>query len=125
MSDVYHLSGSYNTKPLGGSLSGDPSLSSFLDESVVLVNKTLSYYELTTDPVVSVNLCGLSAVNVLVVKTIGGKVRVRITSSDGSTQSIPVDSLLVIHSASVDITAIDVQRVAGITTQVRIFLGER
>lgn len=81
-------------------------------------------YLLDTDGALSVELGGLSAVNVLIVRTLGGKVRVRITSADGAQQSIPVDSLLVLVGQAVPVTAIDLTREPATSTQVQVFLGE-
>jgi hypothetical protein len=125
MADVFKLEGSYSTHPTSGSPSGNPEIDAPISERVGLKNKTVGYYELTADAPVSVDFGGLANVNVLYLKTVGGKVRVRITSSDGATQSIPVDTVLAIISKSVAITAIDLTRVAGVDTNVRVFLGER
>lgn len=125
MADVFVLEGSFSTKPTSGNPSGNPEVESPISERITLANKTLGLYELTVDTPVSVDFGGLTNVNVLVIKTVGGKVRVRLTSADGATQAVPVDSMLILLDRSVPITAIDLTRVAGVATTVRVFLGER
>lgn len=58
-------------------------------------------------------------------KAIGGKCRARITTTDGATQSIPIDPVGFLVSLSVPVTAIDLTRVAasGVTVRVRVALG--
>ena len=80
---------------------------------------------LSADSVQSVDLGGLSNVNFLSVRAVGGKIRVRITSADGTNQSIPVDPILVLRSDSVNITALDLTRLANTETEVYIVLAER
>lgn len=124
MSDVFSLDGSYQTQPTSGSLSGNPEVDALLSERVTLKNKLLGYYELLADAPVTVSLGGLAAVNVIVIKTTGGKVKATFTSADGATQALPVDPLLVLLDRSVDITVITLTRVAATNTYVHVFLGE-
>lgn len=126
MADLFTLSGFYGSRPLSGAPSGFPSIDTPLLEQVQLARGPFQVVTLSSDSVVPVDLCGLTDVNVLVLKVTGSKVRVRITSADGSLQSIPVDSFLVIITETVPITAIDLTRLAGgVETDVRIFLGEK
>lgn len=81
-------------------------------------------FELTDDSPVSVPLAALSRAHAVFVKTVGGKVRVRLTSADGSSQAIPVDSMLLLISESVPFTAIDITRAAGVPVTVRVLLAE-
>ena len=123
--DTFKLTGDYVTLPLSGSPSGDPEISSPVDESVTIKNKAIGLYELTADAVVAVGLCGLAGAHVVILKTVGGKVKVRLTSADGAVQSVPVDSFLCLISQTVPLTALDLTRVSGVTTTVKVFLGER
>ena len=123
--DTFKLSGDYVTLPLSGSPSGDPEISSPLDEQITLKNKAIGLYELTADAVVAVGLCGLAGAHVIVLKTVGGKVKVRLTSADGAVQSVPVDTFFCVISQTVPFTALDLTRVSGVTTTVKVFLGER
>jgi hypothetical protein len=123
--DVFRLLGSYSTQPAEPG-SGLPGAEASIDEIVSLAKAPLvAEYSLTGDSPVSVSLGGLSNVGVLVIKATGGKVRARLTSADGSQQAVPVDSLLILTSLTVPITAIDLTRVAGISTVARVTLGER
>lgn len=125
MADTFKLSGSYTTQPTSGSPSADPEVVAPIDEAVGLIRKSLSIFDLTVDTPVAVGFGGLTNAHVLIVKTVGGKVRLRITTADGATQAIPVDSFYASISLTVPITAIDVTRVAGQPTTVKVFLGER
>lgn len=125
MADALRLTGSYSTTPYVGVRSGIPSVESPIDERVILVNKTIGQYDLTVDTPVPVDLSGLTQVNVLFVKAIGGKIRLRLTSADGSQQAIPVDSFFALISLSTAITAIDLTRTPGTVTTVDIFMGQR
>jgi hypothetical protein len=123
--DTFKLSGSYSTQPLSGSPSADPEVTAPIEELITLKNKAISLYELTADAVQVVGLCGLTNAHVVIVKTVGGKVKLRLTSADGTTQSVPVDSFFCVISQSVPFTALDLTRVSGVTTTVKVFLGER
>ena len=123
--DTFTLTGAFETKPTSGSLSGVPSLVASLDERVQLENKSIQYFDLTGDAPVSVLFPTSFDCNVLVVKVDGGKARVRLTSSDGSTQSVPVDGFLVLMTYSVPITAIDLTRAPGVQVQVQVFMGDQ
>lgn len=126
MSSIFRLSGSYLTEPTSGNPSGVPSVNAPIDESVSLELQATPQVVLTTDATVTVDLCGLTSVHVLAVKTVGGKVRVDLTSADGTAQAVPVDSFFVNISQSVPITAISLTRVAaGNNTTVSLFLGQR
>lgn len=119
------LSGSLSLKPPVGTPSGQPSTIATFSEKVSLERQLSANYTLTVDTAVSVTITPLTGVNFLMVKASGGELRVRITSSDGTTQAIPVDSLLVLISNTVDITAIDLLREAGIETEVFLVLGQK
>jgi hypothetical protein len=98
-------------------------VSTHVDERATLAAKSTAEYALSSDAPVSVALDGMASVNVLMVKT-DGKARVRLTTSDGATQAWPCDGFLLLMTRSVAITAIDLTRVAGVATNVRLFLGQ-
>lgn len=125
MSDIFAITGSYSATPASGTPSADPIITAALDERQMLATEQYSQLTLTNDSPVLLPLGGLSSINVLIVKCVGGKVRVRVTSADGSQQSVPVDSFLALMSASVPMTAVDVTRTPGVVTVVRYFLGQK
>lgn len=125
MADVFKLAGSYATLLAGGEASGVPVEGAQLSESVTLKRKSVQTHDLVADAPVVVSLGGLSQFEVLVLRAVGGKVRVRLTSADGASQSVPVDGLLVLISLAVPFTAMDLTRLAGTATTVVVFMGER
>lgn len=125
MADIFTLTGGFFTRPASGSPSGFPSVEAPISEVFSIDKKVTPSIDLDTDSPVACDLGNLTDVNVLIVKAIGGKVRMRITSADGATQSIPIDSFFVLTSLSVPITALDFTRQAGVLTTVQTFLGQR
>lgn len=125
--DLFELSGGVSTRPISGQPSGCPSIDTPLNEKVQLERFATQELELTTDATVPIDFCGLTKANVVTVKVASGsKVRIDFTSSDGTDQSVPVDSFLALISEAVDITALTVTRLAGgLTTRVKVFLGEK
>lgn len=63
-----------------------------LDERMQLANELVGQITLDSEGPISLPFGGLSAANLLVLKVAGDPVVVRITSSAGSTQAIPVDT---------------------------------
>lgn len=125
MAYQFALTGGYTTDPLNGVPSLAPSVNAPLDEAMVLIKKTEYDVLLDVDAPIAVQFGGVANAHVVVLKTVGGKMRVRLTSADGSQQSIPVDSTLILISQAVPITAIDLTRVPATPIDVRIYLGER
>lgn len=128
MADAYRLSGSAETQPLVGSPSMVSSISAVLDEQIQLAQKDAARQVfLNADGPISVPLpTGITGVNVLHLKIISGSsVVARLTSASGTTQSWPVDPLVILHTLTMPVTAIDLTRVAGVDTVVEIFLGQK
>jgi len=130
MSETFTLNGSYQTSgqtPTGGSgaLSMDPTIPAIISETMTLKAKAAYDLPIATDSVVPVPFPGVVNAHVVMLKATG-KVRVRATSADGTTQSIPVDGALILISSTVPVTALDVMRVPGAAAlTVRVFLGEK
>jgi hypothetical protein len=124
MADVFNLGGNYTTQPASGAPSADPSFIAPIDETMTLVHKHFDTIDLGSDLATPVDFGGVTNCHVAIIKTVGGKVMVRVTSADGTTQSIPVDQFFVVMSNTVPITAIDLTRVPGQVTTVKVFLGE-
>ncbi len=103
----------------------NPDIPAPIEERLRLSKKHYDEMSLSADAFVAVALGGLSNVHVLVVKVPGGRVTLRLTSAAGSQQLVPCEELVVLVSKTVPLTAIDVQRAPGVTTTVRLFLGEK
>jgi len=124
MADQFVLSGSYTVTPLSLT-SLDPSLATPIDEPLALKSKQPSDITLSVDTPVAVPFGTLVNAHVVILKALGGKVKARLTSADGTTQAIPFDSFLILMSQTVPITAIDLTRVLTTATTVKVFLGEK
>ena len=125
MSSTMRASGQITDQPISGIGSGQPTTTIPLDETVALSDSSMtSAYNLTVDGPVNVDFGTLDGANVIFIKTIGGRVVVRLTSAAGTTQAVPVDSILFLICTSEPITAIDLERVAGQDTRVNVALGQ-
>jgi hypothetical protein len=119
------LQGSVSVGNQQGMVSGQPTILTSINERMTATSDLAAKYTLSSDTAQTVDLGGLANINFLSVRAVGGKIRVRITSSDGTNQSIPVDPILVLRSDSVNITALDLTRLANTETEVYIVLAER
>lgn len=119
------LEGSVEVSSPVGNPSGHPQALVQLAEILYTGKYSVQTVTLSADSATSLSLGALSEANFLVIRVDGGKVRVRITSSDGTSQSIPVDPLLILRCDSVGITAIDITRTTGIDTDVYAVLGQK
>jgi hypothetical protein len=124
MADTFKLLGSYETVPLGSVQSFAESIIASINESVVVVHKQVGLIDLSSDSPAAVSFGGVASANIITMKATG-KVKARLTSADGSVQAIPFDDYFILMSRSVPITAIDLTRVSGVATTVRVFLGEK
>ena len=124
MAYQFALTGGYTNTPLDGVPSLAPNVDAPLDESMVVLKKAESDVDLDVDTPVAIAFGGVMNASIVILKTVGGKIRARLTSADGTTQSIPIDSTFILISRSVPITAIDLIRVPATSCQVRYFLGE-
>lgn len=126
--DVFKLEGRWLTRPSVDPVSADmEARSTPIFELVNLAKKLVDEYDLTSDAVQSVSLGGLAAAgaHILIVKvTSGGEVKVRITTTDGATQAIPVNSFLVLICTTNPITALDLTRTTGVEAIVKVFMGQ-
>jgi len=122
--DEFLLSGSYTTTPLSGEYSLTPSFTAPIDERIVLLYKSSQEYDLAVDTPVAVPFPGMTGANVVILKAVGGKVKARLTSADGTTQAIPFDSYLILMSLAYPITALDLTRTPATPTNVQVFLGQ-
>ncbi len=125
MADLWKLEGSWTTTPRTGVPSGDPTMSAVVEESQNLGKKHYDTVALLTDGVTAVNFGGVTNANVVTIRTDGGRVTARLTHADGATQIVPVNPHMILIVQDRPITALDVARVAGQDTTVKVFLGER
>ena len=126
MSDKFSITGSWQTSPQTGALlaSGAPSLSAPINEVVTLAQKNFDDYLLSADAVVPVQFGGVANANVIEISC-DRKIKARFTSADGAVQVMPIDGHLSLISKTVPYTAIDLQRVAGQETRVKVFIGQK
>ena len=108
-----------------GNPSGQPTVLLSKDENMPLRNYLSTVVYLTVDTAVTVSLGPLTGVNYLSIRSGDGKIRVRLTSADGTTQAVPVYPSLDLRSDTVDITAIDLTRTAGVDSEVFIVMGQK
>lgn len=125
MSQQLKLEGALVIEEAIGDYQGQSQITNVIKESMTVLQYQSTVYVLSSDSAQTVSLGSLSAVNVLQLRVVGNKVRVRITSSDGTTQAIPVDSFLCIISDSVDITAIDLTRTVGSESTVYVTICQK
>jgi hypothetical protein len=126
VADTWSLNGSHQTIPLSpGNPSGRSTCITPLEENLTLKDKSDSDITLIVDTPVSVPFGTLAGANVVVIKPMGGGVTARLSSAAGTTQVIPIDTLLVLVNTAVPITAIDLTRTTAVSTTVSYFLGEK
>jgi len=122
---TFQLSGSITISPAVGCPSGQFNTGICLSEMMYLsATAQDGDFSLTVDTPVVFPFGAVTNANIIFIKT-SAKVKVRLTSADGATQSVPVDSLLILEAVSVPVTAIDFTRVAGTSTTVQVFIGQK
>jgi hypothetical protein len=121
--DVFALDGGFSAGLALGPPGVDDDLTGDVKSRVYLKNKLANRYSLESGSPVNVSFGGLASAGVVVLRCTG-KILARLTSANGAQQVVPVDSLLVLLSGSVPITAIDLTRAASTATLVQVFLGE-
>ncbi len=126
MSDVFRLRGEFSAAPAVFDLGVQqaPEVLAPLLHSLYLARRVNLLISLTSDSPLTVDLGSLSGAHVVILQSTS-KVRARLTSSDGSTQAVPVDPLQLLISQAVPVTAIDLTRLPGVNTEVTLFLGEK
>jgi hypothetical protein len=127
VAETFQFSADVSSQPVVGFPSGDPTVDipiNFLGQIKRPLQQGAVF--LTTDNPVSLSFGDLASAMIVVITTVGGKIRVRYTSTDGAQQAVPCDPIAVVVAQSVPMTAVDVTRVAGSgsTVQVNYALGE-
>jgi hypothetical protein len=125
MASQFVLSGGYTTTPLDGVPSFAPNVDAPFDESITIRTKTEYDQDLSVDTAIPLQFGGVTNANVVILKSTGGKFKAKLTSADGTQQSIPIDTVFVLIAQSVPITAIDLTRVPATPTTVRVYLAEK
>lgn len=124
--DLFSIQGQWSTSPQTGGLlaSGAAALLTPILEQMSLDEKQVATYDLVGDSPQSIAFGGVTNANVVIIAATR-KVRARLTSADGSQQSIPIDGLAILISRSVPFTALDLTRVPATDTDVAVFLGQK
>lgn len=125
--DTFTLDGSYTVAPSMGNPPGIPTIETPLNTSLQLQNKSVKFFSLASDPAPSATPVpfDFANVHVVVVQVTGGHVQMKVTSPDGASQAIPVNSVLcLITDALNPITAIDLLQDINVQVDVQIFMGE-
>lgn len=124
--DLFALAGSYQCTPCSGVPSGDPIIQAALNESAYLSGKQIDTVSLPDATPKAVSFGDLTQADVIVLRATGGKVSAAISSSDGTSQVVPVEPLLILMNDSVAVTAIVLTAASGAPTiAVKVFLGQR
>lgn len=99
----------------------------FFSEALAVARKIYDEIWLSDNTTINIAFGGLSEVNVLFIQAVGGKVKLRVTSTDGSQQALPVDPIQLLVSKSVGITALDITRDSTVTNTVKVavFLAQK
>lgn len=124
MADNFLLQGRWNTEPESFTVSGCPTFNTLFEEEFRLEQKLYQDIKLESDVAESVSFGDVTNANVVLIKT-NYKISARFTSADGALQTLPIDQLLYIISKTVPFTAIDLTRLAGQDTKVKVFIGEK
>lgn len=94
-------------------------------ESASLSQKTVTGpLQLISDAPVSVPFGAVTNAKVIVIKCVGGPVRVGYTSEHGTDQGLPADLHILFCPTGHPVTAINLTRSPGVLTEVRVYLGE-
>lgn len=109
---------------ISASLAGYPSTITELAERFNTGQVVVKSYTLSADAAQVVQLDGLSGVNFLMVKTDGNHVKLTVSSADGASHSVPVDTLYISISRTVAYTALSLTRDAGVSTDVTVLFAK-
>ena len=138
MFDTLTLGGAVTTRPTFGSPSGLPSLEIPLGVVRQLQNKSIQQFTLDANVAEPVQMPSAFTANVLCVNVVGGAVLVELTYTApnpalpvgypdllGSTQTVVVDSQLILVCDWASIAALNLYRQPGVQVNVQIFLGQK
>lgn len=124
MADTFILAGKYAIRPPVSSLGVNaPAVTTELSESFGILQKAVVPLTLGADSAEAVAFGDVANAHVVVIHA-SAKVIARFTSADGSSQIVPCD-MLMLKSLTVPITALTLQRQAGVATTVTVVLAEK
>lgn len=95
-----------------------------LSGDIAVKNYVVEPYTLNTDGDVAISLGGLAAAHIVAID-VDQPCLVKLTSTAGTTQIVPVQGLLYIESLTTAFTAITISRPSGIVTTARVVLVEK
>jgi len=121
---TFTLSGKYSLRPpVGPTGVNDTTIAVDLSETITILSGKASIpVTLAADGAEAVAFGDIASANIVIIHC-DAKVIARFTSADGTTQAVPVDDLLLLITEAVPITALTLQRVAGILTNAQVVLG--
>lgn len=106
---------------------GDLAFQATILERMSLAAKHADVVTLGADPEEEVSFGDLGSAHVVMLRVLtldAGTVLARLTHADGTDQVVPVDPALHLFCSSSPITALSLQRSAGVAARVSVFLGE-
>lgn len=123
MSSLFTLLGSYQATPPVRSTTETTDVGQAFELRALLTRKHYDEIDILSNSPVTVAFGGVTNAHYVVIQS-DQKVQVKLTSTDGAAQIVPVDNLLILSAYLVPITAITLVRLAGVDTRVKVFLGE-
>lgn len=120
MADRLDIDGTFVVTP-----SGTPSLeltpSGTIDETLQLTKRSNDKWDLSAAVSQVISFGPVTDAHVVKAKTVGGEIILEITTAEGTDQTVPVDSVLILISETNPVTAI---KATG-TGELNLFLGEK
>lgn len=120
------LSGSYTLTPPNYPPSAQQTIGSPIQETNYVQRWAAVDMDLTSDAATSIPLpAGASQIHFLYVKVQGGSpIDLQITSADGTSQVVPVDSLAILYFNNRPVTDIKAVRTAGVLTTLTYLIAQ-
>lgn len=125
MSSTFQFKGRFDIKPSPTStdLSGDFEIAADVLERLEVTKRLATVVALGADGVETLNMADIANAAVVIVKA-DNEVIVRVTTSAGATQAIGGVTFLMLLCTDDPVTAITLERAAGIATVCRVTLAE-
>jgi hypothetical protein len=125
MSDTFLFKGRYQIKPppTNIDLSGDFEIVADIQESLAVSKRLATVVSLAADPAETVNMADITSAAIVIIKS-DVEVIVRLTTTAGATQAIGGVKFMMLKCEANPVTAITLQRNAGVLTTCRVTLAE-